>query len=79
MRTGSQHISLDKTFVLLWGYVRPMDDIREDPSRAPLLVFFPVKPRPHYMVSGRVYGFDLLVKVWFVFIVLALDVLGLLR
>jgi hypothetical protein len=27
---------------------------REDPSRAPLLVFFPVKPRPHYMVSGRV-------------------------
>ena len=31
-----------------------MDDIREDPSSAPLLVFFPVKPRPHYMVSGRV-------------------------
>ena len=27
---------------------------REDPSRAPLLVFFPVKPRAHYMVSGRV-------------------------
>ncbi len=28
---------------------------REDPSRAPLLVFFPVKLRPHYnMVSGRV-------------------------
>jgi hypothetical protein len=25
-----------------------MDDIREDPSRAPLLVFFPVKPQPHY-------------------------------
>jgi hypothetical protein len=35
-----------------------MDDTREDPSRAPLLVFFPVKPRSHYMVSGRVerYG-----------------------
>jgi hypothetical protein len=33
---------------------RPMDDIREDTSRAPLLVFFPVKPRTHYMVSGRV-------------------------
>jgi hypothetical protein len=31
-----------------------MEDIREDPSSAPLLVFFPVKPRPHYMVSGRV-------------------------
>jgi hypothetical protein len=31
-----------------------MDDIREDPSSAPLLVFFPVKPRQHYMVSGRV-------------------------
>jgi hypothetical protein len=27
---------------------------REDPSRAPVLVLFPVKPRPHYMVSGRV-------------------------
>jgi hypothetical protein len=31
-----------------------MDDIREDPSRVPLLVFFPVKPWTHYMVSGRV-------------------------
>jgi hypothetical protein len=31
-----------------------MDDIREDPSRTPSLVFFPVKPRPHYMVSGRI-------------------------
>ena len=31
-----------------------MDDIREDPSSEPLLVFFPVKPRTHYMVSGRV-------------------------
>ena len=29
--------------------------------------------------SCVVYGFDLLVKVWFVLIVLALDVLGLLR
>ena len=33
-------------------YLRPMDDTREDPSRS--LVFFPVKPRSHYMVSGRV-------------------------
>ena len=32
----------------------PLKSTREDPSRAPLLVFFPVKPRPHYMVSGRV-------------------------
>jgi len=31
-----------------------MDDIREDPSRAPLLVFFPVKPQPHYKGEGRV-------------------------
>ncbi len=31
-----------------------MDDIREDSSSVPLLVFFPVKPRTHYMVSGRV-------------------------
>ncbi len=27
---------------------------REDTSRTPLLVFFPVKSRSHYMVSGRV-------------------------
>ena len=32
----------------------PLKSTREDPSRAPLLVFFPVKPRSHYMVSGRV-------------------------
>ena len=32
----------------------PIKLTREDPSRTPLLVFFPVKPRPHYMVSGRV-------------------------
>jgi hypothetical protein len=31
-----------------------MNDIREDTSGVPLLVFFPVKPRSHYMVSGRV-------------------------
>jgi len=31
-----------------------MDDIREDPSRAPLLVFFPVKPQSHYMGEGRI-------------------------
>ncbi len=34
--------------------MRPVDDIREDPSRAPLLVFFPVKPQPHYKGEGRV-------------------------
>ena len=33
---------------------RPMDDIREDPSRAPSLVFFPMKPQPHYKGEGRV-------------------------
>jgi hypothetical protein len=32
----------------------PIKFTREDTSRTPLLVFFPVKPRPHYMVSGRV-------------------------
>jgi hypothetical protein len=32
----------------------PIKFTREDTSRAPLLVFFPVKPRPHYMVSGMV-------------------------
>jgi len=31
-----------------------MDDIREDPSRAPFLVFFPVKSQPHYKGKGRV-------------------------
>jgi hypothetical protein len=31
-----------------------MDDIREDPSRAPLLVFFPVKPQPLKKREGRV-------------------------
>ncbi len=31
-----------------------MDDIREDPSRAPLLVFFPVKPQPLMKREGRV-------------------------
>jgi hypothetical protein len=37
---------------------RPVDYIREDTSRAPLLVYFPVKPRSHYMVSGRVKSDD---------------------
>ena len=32
----------------------PIKFTREDTSRTPLLVFFPVKPRTHYMVSGRV-------------------------
>ena len=32
----------------------PIEFTREDTSRAPLLVFFPVNPRSHYMVSGRV-------------------------
>ena len=41
--------------------VRPLKVVRvtrEDTSRTPLLVFFPVKPRPHYMVSGRVESGD---------------------
>ena len=32
----------------------PIKFTREDTSRVPLLVFFPVKPRTHDMVSGRV-------------------------
>ena len=44
----------EKPQVNTYYYVRPMDDIREDPSRVPLLVFFPVKPQPHYKGEGRV-------------------------
>ena len=31
-------------------------DSCEDVSGTPLLVFFPVKPRPHYMGAGRIQG-----------------------